>query len=119
MRLGIVVVLAGFAHFAMGASCDSLAALKLANTTITMTQTVGPGEFTPPVVPGGKGGDKAGKGPNYKALPAFCRVAATIKPVADSEIKIEVWMPIAGWNTSLESVGNGAWAGTISYSALA
>ena len=26
-------------------------------------------------------------------LPAFCRVAATLKPTADSDIKMEVWLP--------------------------
>src|SRR6202012_2923415 len=43
----------------------------------------------------------------------------TLRPVADSEIKIEVWMPAAGWNGKLQSVGNGAWAGSISYPAMA
>src|SRR5262249_8263908 len=38
---------------------------------------------------------------------------------ADSDIKIEVWMPAAGWNGKLEAVGNGGWAGTISYPAMA
>ena len=47
-------------------------------------------------------------------------MAATLTPVADSEIKIEVWLPEpAGWNGNLQSVGNGAWAGTISYPAMA
>jgi feruloyl esterase len=50
-------------------------------------------------------------------------VAATLKPTSDSDIKIEVWMPAAGpdskWNGKLESVGNGAWAGNISYRDLA
>ena len=55
----------------------------------------------------------------YANLPAFCRVAATLKPSSDSEIKIEVWLPAANWNGSLESVGNGAWAGTIGYAAMA
>jgi feruloyl esterase len=54
----------------------------------------------------------------FKSLPAFCRVAATLKPVSDSEIRIEVWMPASGWNGKLQSVGNGAWAGSISYPAL-
>ena len=46
-------------------------------------------------------------------------MAATLKPTGDSEIKIEVWMPASGWNGKLESVGNGAWAGSISYRDLA
>jgi feruloyl esterase len=46
-------------------------------------------------------------------------VAATLKPSSDSDIKIEVWMPAAGWNGKFQGVGNGGWAGSISYSALA
>lgn len=56
----------------------------------------------------------------FKTLPEFCRVAATLKPTSDSEIKIEVWMPAAGsWNEDLQSVGNGAWGGSIGYTAMA
>ena len=43
------------------------------------------GAFTPP-----------GAAQALAALPAFCRVAATLKPSSDSDIKIEVWMPAAG-----------------------
>jgi len=28
----------------------------------------------------------------------FCRVAATLKPSVSSDIRMEVWMPITGWN---------------------
>jgi feruloyl esterase len=52
-------------------------------------------------------------------LPAFCRVLATLTPTSDSDIKVEVWLPATGWNGKLQSVGNGAWAGTIPYPALA
>jgi len=57
-------------------------------------------------------------GQTYKTLPAFCRVAATIKPTDDSDIKIEVWMPVSGWNGKFLAVGNGGWAGSISYAAM-
>ena len=36
-------------------------------------------------------------------------------PSADSDIKIEVWMPTTNWNGKFQAVGNGGWAGTISY----
>jgi len=52
-------------------------------------------------------------------LPAYCRVAATLKPSADSDIKMEVWMPAENWNGKIEVVGNGGWAGVISYPAMA
>ena len=98
---------------AAAASCESLAALALKDGSVTTADTVAAGAFTQP---GGRGG----KGANpYANLPAFCRVAATLKPSNDSEIKIEVWLPATNWNSSLESVGNGAWAGTIGYAAMA
>lgn len=42
-------------------------------------------------------------------------MAATLTRSPDSDIKIKVWLPIAGWNGKFEAVGNGGWAGTISY----
>jgi feruloyl esterase len=104
-----------------GAStCESLTALKLKNTTITTANTVAAGAFTPPSAAGKEGpaGGKGKQGAAFLNLPAFCRVAATLTPVPDSEIKIEVWLPESGWNGNLQSVGNGAWAGTISYPAM-
>lgn len=55
----------------------------------------------------------------FRNLPAFCRIAATIRPTKDSEIKIEVWMPSSGWNGKFLGVGNGGWGGTINYPELA
>jgi feruloyl esterase len=42
-----------------------------------------------------------------------------LTPSTDSDVRIEVWLPASGWNGKLQSVGNGGWAGVISYSALA
>jgi feruloyl esterase len=72
--------------------------------------------------PAGQRGGGGGRGPRpnpYLNLPVFCRIGATLKPTAASEIKIEVWMPLTGWNSKLLAVGNGAWAGSISYAAMA
>ena len=100
---------------ALAQSCESLSNLKLPDTTITIAQSVEVGAFTPPA------GTVTAPGPaaNYKDLPAFCRVTATIKPTADSDIKVEVWMPRAGWNGKLQGEGNGGFAGGISYGSLA
>jgi feruloyl esterase len=46
-------------------------------------------------------------------------VEATLKPSADSDIKIEVWMPASAWNSKLQAVGNGGWTGSIAYPAMA
>src|SRR6266404_6402633 len=79
--------------------CESLANLKLDATTITSAR-LAPAE-----------GD----------LPASCRVAATLRPSSDSEIKIEVWMPAteAAWNGKFQANGNGGWSGAIGAGALA
>src|SRR5450631_4276171 len=73
------------------ATCERLASLKLPDTTITLAQTVAAGAFSMPA-----GGFRATVSP--ASLPAFCRVAATLRPSKDSDIKIEVWLPIDGWN---------------------
>jgi feruloyl esterase len=100
---------------AFAASCDSLASLALKDTTITAAQVVPAGHFTPPGAAQG-----GGRGANpYKELGEFCRVAATLKPTSDSDIKIEVWLPTSNWNGKFQAVGNGGWAGVISYSAMA
>ena len=97
---------------AMAATCESLTSLTLPDTTITMAQSVPAGGFT---LPGGNGQANAA----FQYLPAFCRVTATLKPSSDSDIRIEVWLPASNWNGKFQGVGNGGWAGSISYGALA
>jgi hypothetical protein len=53
-----------------------------------------------------------------EGTPSFCRVAATLTPARDSEIRIEVWLPAAGWNGKLQAVGNGAFSGAIATGAM-
>jgi feruloyl esterase len=95
---------------AVTGSCESLSSVTLPNTTITMAQTVAAGGF-------GSAGGRGGQA--LQGLPAFCRVAATLKPTSDSEIKIEVWLPASGWNGNLEANGNGGWNGNIAPPTLA
>jgi feruloyl esterase len=52
------------------------------------------------------------------SLPPHCRVAATLKPRPTSQIDMEIWMP-ADWNGKFLALGNGGWAGSISFSAMA
>jgi feruloyl esterase len=102
---------------AYAASCESIARLALDNTKITLAHEVPAGTFMPPG-PARQGG--VPQQPRlYASLPAFCRVAATLTPSSDSDIKIEVWLPSAKWNGKFQAVGNGGWAGSISYTALA
>lgn len=46
-------------------------------------------------------------------LPAHCRVAATLKPSSDSDIKMEMYLPAENWNGKFQMMGNGGWAGSI------
>ena len=105
------IALSGATH-ATAATCESLASLTLPDTTITMAQTVAAGAFTMP------GGGFMPSPVSPKSLPAFCRVAATLRPSKDSDIKIEVWLPADGWNGKFQGVGNGGWVGAIIYPAL-
>jgi feruloyl esterase len=107
--LSLVTLVHGHA-FAAQASCDSLKQLKLPDTTITAVENVPAGGFSPA---GGRGA------PAYRGLPAFCRVSATLAPTSDSDIKVEVWLPVSGWNGKFQAVGNGAWSGAIVYAAMA
>ena len=91
-------------------TCGPLASLRLPNTTIDTAELISAGTFVPPAVGGTP--DR-----NLTDLPPFCRVAATLKPVAGSDIKIEVWLPAATWNGKLMAVGNGGLAGSSTYTA--
>ncbi len=102
------------------ASCEGLAALTAspggAPMQVTLAATVAAGAFTQPG--GGPGGPPAAGNP-YASLPAFCRVAVTLRPGPTSDVKAEVWMPASGWNGKLQVVGNGGFAGTVGYRAMA
>jgi feruloyl esterase len=91
-----VAILAATSLPGFAASCESLRALSLPDTTVTLAEAAG------------KSDD----------LPAFCRVAATLKPSSDSDIKIEVWLPVSGWNGKYQAVGNGGWSGSINSAAM-
>jgi feruloyl esterase len=95
----------------LAASCEDLSRSSIPNATITLAQSVAAGALT---APAGRGGTNP-----FANLPAFCRVAATLKPSAESDIKIEVWLPATGWNGKFEAVGNGGWNGNVDQNALA
>ena len=112
MGLAFILVLA--ASVSLGATtpqpiatqpCAGLLHLALPNASITSAEVAGGGTFATSSA--------------FPDLPAFCRVAATLRPSSDSEIKIEVWLPIAGWNGKFLAMGSGGWGGAIDYKALA
>jgi feruloyl esterase len=89
------------------ATCESLTTLAIPHTTIATAELRPAGDFAP-------AGARA-----IKNLPSFCRVAGSIKPSQDSDIRFEVWLPATGWNGKFQGVGNGGFAGEINFDELA
>ncbi len=110
-KMALKMVLGGAALAALrlssaqAAECEHLDQLDLPYTDITLSKVIEAGAFNP-----GEGA--------YSRLPSFCRVAGAIRPTSDSDIRFEVWMPASGWNGKFVGVGNGAWAGSITYDAM-
>jgi feruloyl esterase len=86
-----------------------------------------PAVAAPAAAPGGRGGRGAG-GPAAAGgrgaqpalgVPAYCRVLMVMKPSSDSLIDTAVFLPTENWNGKLQVVGNGGWAGSISYPQMA
>src|SRR5262249_6985246 len=99
-----------FSALAVAATpCSDLARLSLPNSSITLAQQVEAGAFPPPPARGGAPGAAANP---FAALPAFCRVQATLNRSSDSDIKMELWMPVAAsWNGKFRGTGNGGLGG--------
>jgi feruloyl esterase len=91
--------------------CARLKTLAFPDTTIESAELVPAGPFRAPVAQPGP--------PSTIKLPAHCRVVAWAKPTSDSNIEIDVWLPVADWNGKFLGVGNGGWLGSVSYPAMA
>ena len=110
--------------------------LALPDTNMTMAQAVEAGKFVMPARPkanmpppqappmGGLGhpeapiGGPAQQQDDTSSLPAFCRVGATLHPTADSNIRIEVWLPMTAWNGKFAAAGNSGWGGSLPYRSM-
>ncbi len=97
-----------FAAAPAEARLEAVTELSLPGVTLTQAETVPAGSFKVPY-----------DGRVLADLPAFCRIAATLKPAAGSSIRIEVWLPREHWNGRFLGTGNGGGAGMIVYAALA
>ena len=86
------------------ATCESLAQLHAANTTITGAAPM----------------DASAKIANgVTATKPFCRVSGYMTPTSDSHISFEVWLPSASdWNHKFQGVGNGGFAGNVNMRAM-
>ncbi|MCE7796497.1 tannase/feruloyl esterase family alpha/beta hydrolase [Sphingobium sufflavum] len=95
-------------------ACAGLVGLTLPNVTIASAQ-VHPANVP---VPGAAMLNFIGLGPEaspVSGLPAFCRVLGSIHPTADSDIRFEVWLPIAGWDGRFTGGYGGGLAGYMNY----
>jgi feruloyl esterase len=90
---------------ALSANCGDLARVAIDTVTITVAESRAAGHF------------EQGPGPDLN-LPAHCRVAAVLRPTPASHIEMELWLP-QDWNGKFLAVGNGGWAGSISFAAMA
>jgi hypothetical protein len=92
------------------ATCESLSGRTLGNATITAAEAL-----TPPFTIKDEILDQ-----QVSVSAPFCRVRGTIKPSTDSDIRFELWLPQdSAWNGKYEGVGNGGFAGSISYQPMA
>ncbi len=119
-----------------GTACDKLVSMTIPNVQIRSATVVSAGLFQPRgtiettlqrlLQPGGTLAkllparfQRLGE-TNSFMLPEFCRIEATARPVQDSEINIELWIPRLGnWNGKFQGVGNGGWSGDLDYAAMA
>lgn len=106
MRSLLLLLASAAGSHLLAAPCESLLKLQLKDTSIRVAEQVTGGTFTPP----GNAGAKP-----VTDLPPFCRVAGSISPASDSDIRFEVWLPLSGWNGKFQGLGNGGFAGYIAY----
>lgn len=131
MRTLLVFTFSGALAAAFGQTpCGNLKSLTLPNVTFTTVESVAAGPFRPPQGPAaaqaaaagapvGRGGAGRGAAPPLM-LPAYCRVAMVLTPSSDSHIEMELWLPESSdWNGKFQAVGNGGWAGSITFPAMA
>jgi hypothetical protein len=94
--------------------CAELTKLTFSDAAIRVSETTPPGSFVPADHTAADSESQV-----FKSMPAFCHLALVLRPSADSEINVEVWMPASGWNGKFQGQGNGGFAGSIDYFAMA
>ena len=106
-RVGALTVDVARAGQLPAMSCEAVAKQALPQARITSAVSVKAGPFMP-----------AGAAARPVDLPAHCRIAATLTPSSDSDIKMELWLPLTGWNGKFMMVGNGGWSGAVPLPAM-
>lgn len=115
LGLGMAVFLGTSEISHADSACENLKRLRLSDTTITVAEShaAATQEFESRGAPG-----MIGLPPAKAALPAYCRVAGSIRPTPDSDIRFEVWLPVQNWNHRYQQVGNGGLAGSVPVDSL-
>jgi hypothetical protein len=90
-------------------ACADLMDLRLPYTTITSAAVAPEGPIPQPAIFGNA---------QPTVAPERCEVQAVTRPTKDSEIRIELWLPVSGWNGKYLQIGNGGWAGSINRTGL-
>jgi hypothetical protein len=111
----LLLAASAIAQSADTAKCTSLQQLPLDQAHVLSAEVVPSGSFAAPPRPTGPNEQL----PLYKQLPGFCRVKIQATPTPESNIQIEVWLPVSDWNNRLQGIGNGGFAGEIDFEGLA
>jgi feruloyl esterase len=90
-------------------ACTDLKGLDLPHTEVTSAAVATEGPIPLPPVFGNT---------DPIVAPERCEVQAITRPTKDSEIRIELWLPVTGWNGKYLQIGNGGWAGSINRAGL-
>jgi len=103
----VVVVAQSFARTGAATdttlACRELSAQAPAGTTISSLDLIASGAYQPV-------NDRAEL---FRALPAFCRVTASIRTSASSSIRVEVWLPAERWNGMFLARGYSFYGGSM------
>ena len=117
VRSGLLAVIAIAAATELAAqnaaplACAVLKSPGVPKTVVAVAEAVPAGQYRAPAAPA------FGPPADYSRLPAFCRVAGTIRATAESDIRFELWLP-DDWNGKFVQTGNGGAAGSIVYESL-
>ena len=100
MKSALLALAVSTATYAAGTACEKLTEMTIPNVVI-------------------RSAAMAQSAPGATSLPSFCRIQAVARPVPDSEIEFEVWIPDAStWNGKFQGVGNGGYSGALGYSSM-
>ena len=98
--LALAVAAPAAAQSPSNTRCSSLSSLGLRDTTIESATIV----------------DDAATSLKIKGLSGllpFCRVVAHVRAAPDSDVRVEVWLPLQGWAGVFHGNGNGGFGGTL------